>query len=59
MLMAHSLGNMVVSSMMQDYGLAVSKYLMCDSAVPSAAYYPSYFYNFMFYFKVKEKGGLQ
>ena len=30
--MAHSLGNMVVSSMIQDYGLQVSKYLMCNSA---------------------------
>ena len=37
-IMAHSLGNMVVSSMIQDYGLQVSKYLMCDSAVPSEAY---------------------
>ncbi len=40
-IMAHSLGNMVVSSMIQDYGLQVSKYLMCDSAVPSEAYYPA------------------
>ena len=39
-IMAHSLGNMVVSSMIQDHGLAVSKCLMCDSAVPSEAYYP-------------------
>jgi len=39
--MAHSLGNMVVSSMIKDYGLQVSKYLMCDSAVPSEAYYPA------------------
>ena len=39
-IMAHSLGNMVVSSMIQDYGLQVSKYLMCDSAVPAEAYYP-------------------
>ena len=39
--MAHSLGNMVVSSMIQDHGLMVSKYLMCDSAVPSEAYYPA------------------
>ena len=39
--MAHSLGNMVVSSMIQDHGLQVSKYLMCDSAVPSEAYYPA------------------
>jgi len=37
-LMAHSLGNMVCSSMIQDYGLQVSKYLMCNSAVPSEAY---------------------
>ena len=27
--------------MIQDYGLKVSKYLMCDSAVPSEAYYPA------------------
>ena len=40
-IMAHSLGNMVVSSMIQDHGLQVSKYLMCDSAVPSEAYYPT------------------
>ena len=37
--MAHSLGNMVVSSMIQDHGLHVSKYLMCNSAVPSEAFY--------------------
>ena len=36
--MAHSLGNMVVSSMIQDYGLEVSKYIMCNSAVPAEAY---------------------
>ena len=36
--MAHSLGNMVVSSMIQDHGLSVSKYLMCNSAVPAEAY---------------------
>ena len=40
-LMAHSLGNMVCSSMVQDYGLQVSKYIMCDSSVPSEAYYPA------------------
>lgn len=40
-IMAHSLGNMVVSSMIQDYGLQVSKYLMCNSAVPSEAYFPA------------------
>ena len=37
-MIAHSLGNMVVSSMIQDYGLQVSKYLMCNSAVPAEAY---------------------
>ena len=37
--MAHSLGNMVASSMIQDYGLQVSKFIMCNSAVPSEAYY--------------------
>ena len=36
--MAHSLGNMEVSSMIQDYELQVSKYLMCNSAVPAEAY---------------------
>ena len=40
-IMAHSLGNMVVSSMIQDHGLQVSKYLMCNSAVPAEAYDPS------------------
>lgn len=37
-IMAHSLGNMVVSSAIQDHGLQVRKYLMCNSAVPSEAY---------------------
>ena len=37
-IMAHSLGNMVVSSMIHDYGLQVSKYLMCNSAVPAEAF---------------------
>ena len=37
-IMAHSLGNMVVSSMIQDYGLQVSKFIMCNSAVPAEAY---------------------
>ena len=36
--MAHSLGNMVVSSMIQDYELVPSCYLMCNSAVPAEAY---------------------
>ena len=39
--MAHSLGNMVVSSMIEDHRLVVSKYLMCNSAVPAEAYDPS------------------
>ncbi len=39
-IMAHSLGNMVVSSMIQDYGLEVTKYFMCNSAVPAEAYDP-------------------
>ena len=37
-LMAHSLGNMVCSSMIQDYGLVPACYLMCNSAVPAEAY---------------------
>ncbi len=37
-IMAHSLGNMVASSMIQDYGLQVSKFIMCNSAVPAEAY---------------------
>ncbi|MBQ6330996.1 MAG: alpha/beta hydrolase, partial [Kiritimatiellae bacterium] len=37
-IMAHSLGNMVVSSMIQDHGLQVSKYIMCNSAVPAEPY---------------------
>lgn len=37
--MAHSLGNMVVSSMIQDHGLQVGRYLMCNSAVPCEAFY--------------------
>ena len=37
-LMAHSLGNMVCSSMIQDYGLGPACYLMCNSAVPAEAY---------------------
>ena len=39
-IMAHSLGNMVVSSMIQDHGLQVEKYLMFNSAVPAEAYDP-------------------
>ena len=39
-IMAHSLGNMVVSSMMQDHGLTnrIREYIVCNSAVPSEAY---------------------
>ena len=37
-IMAHSLGNMVASSMIHDYELQVSKYIMCNSAVPAEAY---------------------
>lgn len=37
-LMAHSLGNMVCSSMIQDYELVPDCYLMCNSAVPAEAY---------------------
>lgn len=37
-LMAHSLGNIVASSMIHDYDLPVSRYIMCNSAVPAEAY---------------------
>ena len=37
-LMAHSLGNMVCSAMIQDYELVPDCYLMCNSAVPAEAY---------------------
>ena len=37
-LMAHSLGNIVASSMIHDYELPVSRYIMCNSAVPAEAY---------------------
>ena len=37
-LMAHSLGNMVCSSMIQDYELVPDCYIMCNSAVPAEAY---------------------
>ncbi|MBL9131779.1 MAG: alpha/beta hydrolase, partial [Verrucomicrobiaceae bacterium] len=35
---AHSLGNMVVSSAIQDHGMTVEKYFMLDAAVPLEAY---------------------
>ena len=37
-LMAHSLGNLVASSMIQDHGLGVLRFLMCNSSVPAEAY---------------------
>jgi|GEM_PF-1697444 len=42
-LLAHSLGNMVVSSSIQDYGMNAAKYLMLDAAVASEAYDASLF----------------
>lgn len=36
--MAHSLGNMVVSSAIADYGMGVGKYFMLNAAVASEAY---------------------
>ena len=39
-LMAHSLGNMVVSAMIEDHGLVPSAYIMCNSAVPIEAFDP-------------------
>jgi hypothetical protein len=41
--MAHSLGNMVVSGAIQDYGLVVSKYFMLNSAVAAECYRPASF----------------
>ena len=40
-ILAHSLGNTVVSSAMQDYGMQVGKYFALNSAVASEAYDPS------------------
>ena len=37
-MMAHSLGNMVVSSAIADHGMGVGKYFMLNAAVPSEAY---------------------
>ncbi|MFA7256541.1 MAG: choice-of-anchor Q domain-containing protein, partial [Kiritimatiellales bacterium] len=42
-MLAHSLGNIVVSSAIQDYGMSVSKYLMLDAAVASEAFDASMF----------------
>jgi len=37
-IMAHSLGNMVVSSAIADHGMGVTKYFMLNAAVPAEAY---------------------
>jgi len=42
-LLAHSLGNMVVSSAIQDHGLSVSKYCMLNAAVAMECYWPAAF----------------
>ncbi|MFH0908253.1 MAG: hypothetical protein V1929_05790 [bacterium] len=42
-IMAHSLGNMVVSSAIKDYGLNVDKYFMLDAAVAVECYDPAAF----------------
>ena len=42
-LLAHSLGNMVVSSAMQDHSLNVSTYIMLDAAVATECYDPGAF----------------
>lgn len=39
-LVAHSLGNVVASSLIQDHGLEADAYLMLDAAVPAEAYDP-------------------
>lgn len=39
--MAHSLGNMVVSSAIADHGMGVTKYFMLNAAVPAEAYDPA------------------
>ena len=41
--LAHSLGNMVVSGAIQDYGLSVNKYFMLNAAVASECYDPTAF----------------
>ena len=40
-MMAHSLGNMVVSAARQDHGLQYEKYFMVNAAVPVEAYDPA------------------
>ncbi len=39
-ILAHSLGNMLVSAAIQDYGLVYEKYFMLNAAVPIEAYDP-------------------
>jgi len=41
--LAHSLGNMVVSSAIQDHGLTVNKYFMLNAAVAAECYWPAAF----------------
>ena len=41
--LAHSLGNMVVSAAIQDYGLPISKYFMLNAAVATECYRPASF----------------
>ena len=42
-MLAHSLGNMVVSAAIQDHGLSVSKYCMLNAAVATESYRPASF----------------
>lgn len=42
-ILAHSLGNMVVSAAIQDYGLSVNKYFMLNAAVATESYDPTVF----------------
>ena len=37
---AHSLGNIVVSSAIADWGMSADAYFMCNAAIPSEALYP-------------------
>ncbi len=40
-MIAHSLGTMVVAAAIQDYGMTVDKFIMLNSAIPSEAFEPS------------------
>lgn len=44
-ILAHSLGNMVVASAIQDYGLNPAKFFMLNAAIPSEAFNASYYEN--------------